>query len=123
MAIALTPGQTETFVLESDQEAPQAKRTTFHLRGLSGEQRIMYRNTRFANGPGTGDQFLLACGLTGWDNFFDGDNVAVPFKTEVIDGIKYSHVDNLDYLSDGVVRELADRIYKISQLTKEEQKN
>ena len=116
MPIALNPKVTWEYVLERERKLDKAKQTIFNLKALSGIQRQAAKD-QF--GRGQKETFLLIYGLTSW-TLKDATGNAVPFKRND-DGD--CHLDNLDYLSDDDITELALAILKRNRLTKEEEKN
>lgn len=76
---------------------------------------------------GTFMREIVKFGLKGWKNFLDSEGKEIEYHQDVINswGRSYQVVSEklLDLISQDVLAELSDAIYKGNQLTQEERKN
>lgn len=102
------------YVLEADRKVENP--TVFHLRTLTVEQQAALEDKiRFiAHKPDRDDMELvmeqkrgvvaveiLKAGLTGWENFFDGET-PVEFKKDVLESIACLHPDDRHELAEAI---------------------
>lgn len=83
MPIALTPRSKFDYVLVSDRELPQERRTVFHLRAMTHTERARLVDEYVrSHRPATLNLEAVRFGLVGWSNFRDAQGVDVAFTTE-----------------------------------------
>ncbi len=138
MVIAITPGETWDFIIESERELPAEEQTTWILRalGYTENNRIQDNALKQELGDDGGVQLragsymdkVIRAGLVGWKNFKDADGILVEFETEISGSErrkkrKEPTIDTLDRIPPEVLTDLANAIVRHNVLDASAEKN
>lgn len=131
MPIALT-FEPRAYVLKRERELPSERQTTFLLRPLRHAQREEAAEAKWRRDQATGELLIVSNGyrrarkilnggLVGWERLLDRNGGLVPFPSVTDSPARALPDEALDALGDDVL-ELADEVWRISELSDADQK-